>query len=47
MSGLSQHLEGIEAKVKQMAGEYARLKQESVTKDEQLKSIKEANALAE
>lgn len=46
-SGLSQHLGSIEAKVKQIAGEYARLKEESVSKDEQLKSIQEASAVAE
>ena len=36
---MSQHLGSIEKKVQEIAGEYARLKKESASKDEQLKKV--------
>ena len=44
---MSAHLGSIEQKVKEIAGEYARLKKESASKDEQLKKVQETQAALE
>jgi hypothetical protein len=44
---MHQHLGSIEKKVQEIAGEYARLKQESASKDEQLRKVQETQAALE